>query len=122
MTAPSHRYEIADAVIAGVAATAAAATPGVIRLEPGLRGLVANLVRTARQRWQGVDPVPTDGVRVRVVDGRRRVHVGVVISGADPAAVVGRAVQRAIAQAVPRQTGVPLDEVYVSIIDIELER
>ena len=122
MSEPSFRYEIAEAVIAGVAADAALNTPGVVRLEPGFTGLLANLVHTARQRWHGVDPVPLDGVRVRIAGGRRRIHVGVVLSGADPAAVVGRAVQRAVARAVPEQTGVPVSEVFVSIIDIEVER
>ncbi|SFW55769.1 Asp23/Gls24 family envelope stress response protein [Amycolatopsis australiensis] len=112
-------YVIEDPVIAGVAARAAIGTPGVVRLEPGLRGLVTGWTRAARQRWQGLDPAPADGVRVRTADGRVTVRIDLVTAAADQAAAVGRAVQRAVGRSVTEQTGVVVDEVSVSIMDIE---
>ncbi|WP_410666929.1 Asp23/Gls24 family envelope stress response protein [Amycolatopsis sp. cmx-4-68] len=115
----SAEYVIADPVVAGVAARAAITTPGVVRLEPGLRGLVTAWTRAARQRWKGLDPAPADGVRVRTTDGRVRVEIDLVTAAADQAAAVGRAVQRAVGRSVTEQTGLVVDEVSVSILDIE---
>ncbi|MGK3200201.1 Asp23/Gls24 family envelope stress response protein [Amycolatopsis sp. MEPSY49] len=115
----SVEYVIADPVIAGVAARAAITTPGVVRLEPGLRGLVTAWTRAARQRWKGLDPAPADGVRVRTTDGRVSVEVDLVTSAADQAAAVGRAVQRSVGRFVTEQTGLAVDGVSVSIMDIE---
>ncbi|GAA3557421.1 Asp23/Gls24 family envelope stress response protein [Amycolatopsis ultiminotia] len=112
-------YVIADPVVASVAARAAIETSGVVRLEPGLRGLVTAWTRAARQRWKGLEPAPADGVRVRTVEGRRIVEVDVVTSGVDQAAAVGRAVQRAVTRAVADQTGLSVAAVTVSILDIE---
>ncbi|WP_410608665.1 Asp23/Gls24 family envelope stress response protein [Amycolatopsis sp. lyj-109] len=117
----SVEYVIADPVIAGVAARAAIDTPGVVRLEPGLRGLVTAWTRAARQRWKGLDPAPSDGVRVRTADGRVTVHIDLVTAGADQAAAVGRAVQRSVTRSVAEQIGLVVDEVSVSIMDIEPE-
>jgi uncharacterized alkaline shock family protein YloU len=113
-------YVIADPVIASVAARAAIGTPGVVRLEPGLRGLMTAWTRAARQRWKGLDPAPAEGVRVRTVDGRVGIEVDIVAAGADQAAAVGRSVQRAVSRYVTAQTGLVVDEVSVSILDIEL--
>lgn len=112
-------YVIADPVIASVAARAAIETPGVVRLEPGLRGLVTAWTRAARQRWKGLDPAPADGVRVRTSDGRVSVEIDLVTSAADQAAAVGRAVQRAVGRVVAEQTGLAVAEVSISIMDIE---
>jgi uncharacterized alkaline shock family protein YloU len=110
-------------VVAAVAVRAAAGVPGVVRVEPGLVGLVGSVVRAARQRIKGLDPAPTEGARVefeRADGGGRtvRVEVDVVISGQDQAAAVGRSVQRAVASAVTQATGLTVAEVGVSIIDI----
>ncbi|NEW40952.1 Asp23/Gls24 family envelope stress response protein [Nocardia cyriacigeorgica] len=109
-------------VVAAVAAYAARSTPGVVRLEPGVRGLVTTLVRAGRQRWLATDPAPSEGVRVRRTEmGRLLVQVDVVISGDRHAGEVGRAVQREVAAVVRAQTGQDVDEVVVSILDIEPE-
>ncbi|WP_432848843.1 Asp23/Gls24 family envelope stress response protein [Amycolatopsis sp. CA-161197] len=115
-------YVIADPVVASVAARAALDTPGVVRLEPGLRGLVTAWTRAARGRWQGLDPAPIDGVRVRNVEGGLSVEVDVVTSAFDQAAAVGRAVQRSVTRVLAEQTGLAVGAVVVSIVDIELER
>jgi uncharacterized alkaline shock family protein YloU len=114
-------FVISDAVIASVAARAAMTTSGVVRLEPGLKGLVTAWSRAARQRWKGLDPAPAEGVRVRVMAGSVSVHVDLVTSAVDQAAAVGQAVQRAVSRAVTVETGLVVDEVSVSILDIEPE-
>ncbi|MBB4687439.1 Asp23/Gls24 family envelope stress response protein [Amycolatopsis jiangsuensis] len=113
-------YVIAEPVVASVAARAAIETSGVVRLEPGLRGLVTAWTRAARQRWRGLEPAPADGVRVRTVEGRLTVEIDVVVSSVDQAAAVGRAVQRSVTRAVAEQTGASVDAVTVSILDIEV--
>lgn len=119
---PLFEHTVGASVIAAVAVRAAAAVPGVVRVEPGLVGLVASMVRAARHRIRGLDPAPVEGARVeleRLADGHAvRVEVDVVISGQDQAAAVGRAVQRAVAGAVTEATGLTVTAVGVSIIDV----
>ncbi|MFE0020595.1 Asp23/Gls24 family envelope stress response protein [Amycolatopsis sp. NPDC059021] len=120
---PRAEFVIADPVIASVAARAAIETPGVVRLEPGLRGLVTAWTRAARQRWKGLDPAPSDGVRVRHADdGTLNVSVDLVTSAVDQAAAVAQAVQRGVVRMVAEQTGLTVGEVSVSILDIEPEQ
>ncbi|WP_020663894.1 Asp23/Gls24 family envelope stress response protein [Amycolatopsis benzoatilytica] len=114
-------YVIAAPVVAGVAARAAAETAGVVRLEPGLRGLATALARVARDRWKGLEAAPAEGVRVRMADERLTVEVDVVVSAVDQAAAVGQAVQRSVRREVAEQTGRTVDAVRVSIVDIEME-
>ncbi|WP_405162565.1 Asp23/Gls24 family envelope stress response protein [Nocardia sp. NBC_01499] len=110
-------------VIAAVAAQAACATPGVVRLEPGVRGLVSSLVRVGKQRLTSADPAPAEGVRVRrTASGALSVQVDVVISAERAAAVIGHAVQQEVSRVVFEQTGQTVDEVSVTILDIEPER
>jgi len=124
--APLFECVVRASVVAAVAVHAAAAVPGVVRVEPGLVGLVASVVRTARQRIKGLDPAPTEGVRVEFEPAGSgnngghtvRVEVDVVISGQDQAAAMGHAVQCAVAGAVNGATGLTVSEVGVSIIDI----
>ncbi|WNV88443.1 Asp23/Gls24 family envelope stress response protein [Umezawaea sp. Da 62-37] len=112
-------HVISKPVVAAVAAHAARGVVGVSRLEPGLAGLVGSVARTARQRFKGLDPAPTEGVRVHV-DVRVWLEVDVVTSADDQAAAVGRAVQRAVARAVTNATGLAVAEVAVSVLEIEL--
>lgn len=58
MTDATAQIVVEDRVLAAVAARAALATPGVSRLEPGMRGLVSSLVRVGKQRWTGAEPAP----------------------------------------------------------------
>ncbi|WP_158879425.1 Asp23/Gls24 family envelope stress response protein [Amycolatopsis anabasis] len=121
MTADLTEFVISDTVVAAVAASAAAATSGVVRLEPGLLGLVGSWGRAAKQRWKGLTPAPADGVTVDIEDGVVSVRVELSVSGQDQAAAVGQAVQRAVARAVTDATGLPVASVSVSIMDIEPE-
>ncbi|WP_410580666.1 Asp23/Gls24 family envelope stress response protein [Amycolatopsis sp. lyj-108] len=111
---------ISPPVIAAVAAHAAAKVPGVVRLEPGLRGLAGSLTRIARQRIKGLEPAPTEGVRAAVDQGDVRVEIDLSLSGLDQAAATAQAVQRAVSQAVTEATGLTPSAVSVSILDIEI--
>lgn len=122
MSAPNIEFVVADAVIAGIAARAAAAVPGVSRLEPGVRGLVARLARTGMRLWTGRDAAPSDGVRVMRDDDTLNIHVDLVISAGCRAGEVGVTVQREVSRVVAEQTGVGVDAVTVVILDIEPEQ
>ncbi|MFC8044563.1 Asp23/Gls24 family envelope stress response protein [Nocardia sp. NPDC057353] len=118
---PVTEVVVEPAVLAAVAARAALAVPGVLRLEPGMRGLVSTWVRTGRQRFGGGDSAIADGVRVRNhADGRITVEVDVVLSTERPAAAAGLAVQREIARVLAEHTGQRVAAVLVSILDIEV--
>lgn len=122
MTALSSDSEVvvSDAVVAGVAARAALAVPGVIRLEPGLRGLIVGLARSGKQLLGGKTSVPTDGVRVeKTASGGLAVRVDVSLGSDCRASDVGAGIQQAVTRAVLEQTGVGVAEVSVTILDIE---
>lgn len=114
---------LAEPVLAAVAVRAACSVPGVRRTEPGLGGLLAAAVRRGR-RTGGPDPAPTDGVRVRVVDGQVRVSaaVSVVVTAGQAVVPIGQAVQRAVAAALAEETGHGDVSVDVSVVDIEVGR
>ena len=125
--ATSAEWVITEAVVAAVAAHAARTVAGVVRLEPGLLGLVGSVSRSARQHSKGLDPAPTEGVRVTFnqtsrapQDRRVWLEVDVVTSAQDQAAAVGHAVQRTLTRAVTAATGLAVAGVTVSILDVDL--
>ncbi|MGH3519152.1 MAG: Asp23/Gls24 family envelope stress response protein [Haloechinothrix sp.] len=118
--APVVEWVIGDDVIAGIAMHAASATPGVVRVEPGLRGLVGSFRRAARPYTRTAEPAQTGGVSVEVAGGTTWIGVNIVSSGQDQAAAIAQAVQRAVARDVTRDTGLDVAEVRVSIVDIDL--
>ncbi|MEU8895630.1 Asp23/Gls24 family envelope stress response protein [Nocardia sp. NPDC048505] len=120
--APAAELVVGEPVIAGVAARAAGRVPGVARLEPGVLGLVGQLVRSGRQLWTGQDPVPSAGVRVRRAGGLLDIQIDLVLSASGNVAEVGRAVQRSVAEAVTEATGAEVDSVRVYVVDIETGR
>ncbi|WP_328394428.1 Asp23/Gls24 family envelope stress response protein [Nocardia sp. NBC_00416] len=122
MSAARTSIVVGDPVIAAVAARAAAATPGVVRLEPGVRGLVGTAVRLGRQRLTGNQPAPAEGVRVRRTTAGLQVSVDIAIGAHRRAADIGPAVQQEIVRAVREQTGERVDEVCVCVLDIEPEQ
>jgi uncharacterized alkaline shock family protein YloU len=122
VSVPNAEFVVADAVIAGVAARAAAAVPGVSRLEPGVRGLVARLARSGMRLWTGRAAAPFDGVRVMRGADAMSIHVDLAISAGSRADEVGVAVQREVSRVVAEQTGVGVDAVTVVILDIEPEQ
>jgi uncharacterized alkaline shock family protein YloU len=122
---PRTEVVLSEAVIAAVAVRGATGVPGVVRTEPGLSGLMYSLVRLARQRSKGLEPAPTDGVRVVVEQDSAgvpvvRVEIALCISGQHRASAVGQAVQVAVARALTDATGLTPASVSVSILDIDV--
>lgn len=113
-------YDIRESVVAAIAVHAATRVPGVLRMEPGLSGLVTSVTRSLRQRLAGVDPAPAQGARAEIDDGKVWLDVAVAVGArGQAAAAVGQAVQRAVAQAVRDATGYPVGEVAVSILHVD---
>ncbi|MGH3949480.1 MAG: Asp23/Gls24 family envelope stress response protein [Pseudonocardiaceae bacterium] len=119
-TGPEIEYVIGRDVVACIAVRAASRTSGVVRVEAGLRGLVGSWRRAARHYTRAADPPPTDGVSVEITGDSARIHVNLVCSGQDQAAAIGQAVQRSVSRAVRTATGLAVDEVSVSIVDIDI--
>jgi uncharacterized alkaline shock family protein YloU len=122
---PRTEVVLSEAVIAAIAVRGATSVPGVVRTEPGLSGLMYSLVRVARQRSKGLEPAPTEGVRVLVERDPAgspvvRVEIAVGVSGQCKASAVGQAVQVAVARALTEATGLTPASVSVSIMDIEM--
>lgn len=134
-TPPSHQATstaqqteriISEPVIASIAANAARATPGVVRLEVGVTGLVRQLRRHTHARWVGLDPAPSAGVTVArdtPNPGATTVHLDVVVAvtGERTAVAVATVLQSAVADAVAANTGVAVSAVAVSILDIAID-
>ncbi|HVV07747.1 Asp23/Gls24 family envelope stress response protein [Amycolatopsis sp.] len=115
----SVQWIIEEPVVAAVAADAARATPGVVRLEAGVAGLLRAWGRGKWQQVKGIDPVPAEGVLAESGDGELRVRVGIATAGQVPAAAVARQVQREVRRAVTHHTGLDVAEVSVVVLDIE---
>ncbi|MBF6174862.1 Asp23/Gls24 family envelope stress response protein [Nocardia blacklockiae] len=122
MSAPVTEVVVADPVLAGVAARAAAAVPGVLRLEPGVLGLVGQLARSGRQLLTGQESVPSGGVRIRRAGEWLKISVDLTVAAGGHVGDVCRDVQRSVARVVTEQTGVTVDEVSVTVLDIEPSR
>ncbi len=103
--------------VAAVAVHAAERVAGV-RVQPGVAGLVSSVVRTARQQVKGLLPAPVEGVRVRWSGTAAVLEVDVVVSGQDQAAAAARAVQRSVRSVVPELTGVEVESVLVTVVDV----
>jgi uncharacterized alkaline shock family protein YloU len=118
-TEPELSYDVRDSVVAAIAVHAATQVPGVLRMEPGLSGLVTSATRSLRQRMAGVDAAPAEGAKAEIDDGRVWLDVAVAVSAHGEATAVGQAVQRAVAQAVRDATGYPVGGVAVSILHVD---
>ncbi len=116
---PVTEFVVADAVLAGVAARAAAGVPGVLRLEPGVLGYLGHLARSGRHLWTGHQPAPSGGVRIRRAGEWVQVQLDLTVSAGSHVGEVGQVVQRQVSRAVTEQTGVSVDEVIVTVVDIE---
>src|ERR1700761_7248005 len=85
--APEAERTVDESVVAALAAHAALRTPGVVRLEPGLAGLLRRGTRGGG-RFTGTVP-PAAGVTVHYDGGIPVIHIDVVVSGDRQAAAVG---------------------------------
>jgi uncharacterized alkaline shock family protein YloU len=111
---PISERIVAESVIAALAADAALRTPGVVRLEPGLAGLLRRVTSVGGRLTR------TAGVRVHYDGDIPVIHLDLVISGDRQAAAIGVATQRAVADSVIANTDLPVPVVTVSILDIEV--
>jgi uncharacterized alkaline shock family protein YloU len=117
---PANETVITREVVAAVSAHAAAATPGVVRLETSVGGLLAGLGRSARSRIAGITPYPVHGTTATVTGDKVTVRVEVAVSGGQRAADTAAAVQRSVARAVTAGTGLTVAGVTVAILDVVL--
>lgn len=107
--------------IAAAAALAARAVPGVVRLQPGVLGLLKQLAAQAWERTTGRPAPDTAGVDVQITSGgAARVDVRIVTAATHSAADVGAAVHSAVTSAVESATG-HIAAVGVRIVAVDLE-
>ncbi|GAA1114722.1 Asp23/Gls24 family envelope stress response protein [Kribbella jejuensis] len=112
-TSVLHDIRYADSV-----ARAARSVPGVVRLQPGVVGLLRQFAAQAWERTTGTQAPDTAGVDVHLTaDGHARVDVRIVVDINHQAAEVGAAVHHAATQAI---TDRPVTA-RVHIVDIDLE-
>lgn len=106
---------------ADAAAQAARAVPGVVRLQPGVWGLVRQLAAQAWEQATGHELPDIAGVEADLTcDHEMRMELRLVLDGGSHAATVGAAVQDAVTAAVPAATGVTVTAVRVHIVEIDL--
>ncbi|MBJ7607876.1 MAG: Asp23/Gls24 family envelope stress response protein [Candidatus Dormibacteraeota bacterium] len=105
---------------ADAAARAARAVSGVVRLQPGVWGLIRHLAARAFEQATGQALPDIAGVNVDLVDGGVMVEVQLVVDGGYQAAAVGAAVCAAVCAAVPIAVGHPVTDVWVHIAEIDL--
>lgn len=113
--------EVERIALAEAAATAARSVDGVVRLQPGLVGLLKQFAAQAWERATG-RPVPdVAGIEVDVhADGRVEVSARIVTAALYRAADVGAAVHHAISKELKSATG-SAPRVRIRIVEIELE-
>ncbi|WP_084216196.1 Asp23/Gls24 family envelope stress response protein [Pseudonocardia spinosispora] len=109
-----------EVTAAAVAATAARATVGVARLQPGVWGLVQKFSQQMWERATGKTYPDTAGVEVTLDGDTIAVEVTLVLHGGYQAAAVADAVQQAVPPAVTAATGLAVSTVTVRITDIDL--
>lgn len=116
----STRHYNTEVAVAAAAAEAARATPGVVRLQPRIWGLVQQLSLQMWERATGRPYPDTAGVEVDIDDAVVAVDISLVLHGRSQAAAVADAVQRAVPPAVTAATGLTVSAVTVHITDIDL--
>ncbi|WP_350276339.1 Asp23/Gls24 family envelope stress response protein [Kribbella sp. HUAS MG21] len=113
--------EVERIALAETAAVAARSVAGVVRLQPGLVGLLKQLAAQAWERATG-RPVPdVAGIDVALdADGGVQIDARIVTAVDHQAAEVGSAVHSAITAAVEAATG-RVPRVRIRIVEIDLE-
>lgn len=107
---------------ADAAAKAARAVPGVVRLQPGVWGLLRQFAAQAWTQATGKALPDIGGVDADFSADREqlRIDLRIVVSIHHQAAQVGEAVHAAVAAAATTVTGKPV-QVRVHIVEIDLE-
>jgi uncharacterized alkaline shock family protein YloU len=113
--------DVERVALAEVAAGAARSVVGVVRLQPGVVGLLKQFAAQAWERASG-RPVPdVAGIDVDLhADGQVEIGARIVTAATHNAAEVGAAVHTAIGQAIEPLTGA-IPRVRVRIVEIDLE-
>ncbi|MEV6413635.1 Asp23/Gls24 family envelope stress response protein [Kribbella sp. NPDC051718] len=108
--------------VADAAATAARAVPGVVRLQPGVLGLLRQFAAQAWTQATGKALPDIGGVEVDLTSDREhlRIELRIVVSIHHQSAQVGEAVHQAVTAAVAGITGTPA-QIQVHIVEIDLE-
>ena len=119
MTARAVR-DNTEVAVAAAAAAAARATAGVVRLQPGVWGLVQQLSHQMWERATGKAYPDTAGVEATLEGDTLTVDIALVLHGHYQATAVADAVQRAVPPAVTAATGLAVNTVTVRITDIDL--
>ncbi|MGH3447926.1 MAG: hypothetical protein ACRDP4_09925 [Nocardioidaceae bacterium] len=107
------------------ATDAALSVPGVSRMVPGVRDTATWLVAQLRSRALGAGQVEpsTGGVAVEAEGGRLRVQLNLATDTTRTAARVARQVQTAVAERIAeligQDVGAVVDEVAVTVLDID---
>ncbi|TWD82518.1 cell envelope-related Asp23 family protein [Kribbella amoyensis] len=115
--------EVERIALAEAAAQAARAIPGVVRLQPGLVGLLKQL---AAQTWERATgrPVPdVAGVDVDLTEDRLKIDLRLVVTATHPAATIGEDTHRAVTKAVEARTDrTPTVRILIAEIELPGER
>lgn len=118
----SDQGTVAEVRVAVAAAQAARATPGVVRLQPGVWGLVRRLAQQAWERATGQPYPDLGGVEVQLNDQTTTIELTLVTDGRNQAGSVVTAVQRSVIDAVTAQTGLAVHSVTVHVCEIDINR
>ncbi|MET7280401.1 Asp23/Gls24 family envelope stress response protein [Kribbella sp. NPDC005582] len=112
---------VAQLGAADAAAQAARAVGGVVRLQPGIKGLLRQFGAQAWQRATGRDVPDVAGVEVDLsAPGQVRAEVRIVVGVDHLATEVGQKVHEAVAAALETATGRPAT-VRIRIVEFDLE-
>lgn len=107
---------------ADVAARATRAVPGVVRLQPGVLGLLGQLAAEAWEQATGEALPDIAGVAAELHEsGTVALDLRIVVDGGYRAVDVGAAVQQAVAAAVTAEVSLPVDAVAVHVVEIDLD-
>lgn len=106
---------------ADAAARAARAVPGVVRLQPGVLGLIRQLAAQAFEQVTGQRLPDIAGVQADLVDPDAvRIELRLVVDGGYQAGAVGAAVHDAVTAAVPTSVDRLVTAVVVHIVEVQL--
>ena len=118
LPAPIPDTQVSDAQIADTAARQAMSTPGVLRLQPGLRHVVGRAARALFTAEATHDPYgDADGIDIRRAPDLE-ITLRVVTATHPAPSITARTVQAAVTQDLQTLTGRPV-LVIVVIVDIE---
>ncbi len=125
MSAAAVEVVLAESVVAAVAAHTARRTPGVLRVETGLGGLVQRLAVRARHEVRADSddedrPADTGGVDVELVGDEADVHVFLAVQAGFPVTACAHEVQRRVVEALVTDVGLRQVRVAVSVLDVAL--